>query len=191
MYIYGAYLGEYPLFKRICLRFAALCELNPLVSRGRRYKFETPCRANAVAGKGFVLRWPAHTLRIPRNSNSDVLPALLPRLPSAKYRNPIRDDSPGAAPQTLIPSLGCSLRLPSAKCRNPIRDDSPGPHPPDPYSVAGSLPPASFRQMQESYSGMTLSGRHIREAGGASFCIQAVLGAYPPAHTLQGWELWN
>ena len=67
------------------------------------------------------------------------------------------DDSPGSAPQTLIPSLGCSLRLPSilfgddspgplpfppqtllrslgrslrlpsAKCRNPIRDDSPGP----------------------------------------------------------------
>ena len=70
--------------KRICLGFAALCELNPLVSRGRRYKFERPCRANAVAGKGFVLRWPAHTLRIPKNSNSDVLPAL-PRHPGCAY----------------------------------------------------------------------------------------------------------
>ena len=63
--------------------------------------------------------------------------------------------------------------------------------PPDAYSVAGLLPPASFPQMQESYSVMTLPGRHIREAGGASFCMQAVLGAYPPAHTLQGSELWN
>ena len=79
IYIYGAYPGAYPLFNFICLRFAALCELNPLVSRGRRYKIERPCRANAVAGKGFVLRRPAHTLRIPKNSNSDVLPALLPR----------------------------------------------------------------------------------------------------------------
>ena len=63
--------------------------------------------------------------------------------------------------------------------------------PPDPYSVAGLLPPASFPQMQEPYSGMTLPGRHIREAGDASFCIQAVLGAYPPAHTLQGRMLWK
>ena len=84
IYIYGAYPGAYPLFKRICLRFAALCELNPLVSRGRRYKFERPCRASIVAGKGFVLRWPAHTLRIPKNSNSDVLPAL-PRHPGCAY----------------------------------------------------------------------------------------------------------
>ena len=121
IYIFGAYPGAYPLFKSICLRFAALGELNPVASRGRRYKLERPCRASIVAGKGFVLRWPAHTLRIPRSSNSDVLPAL--------------------------------------------------------------LPPASFRQMQESYSVMTLSGLHIREAGGASFCIQAVRGAYPPAHT--------
>ena len=90
IHIYGAYPGAYSFFKRICLRFAALCELNPLASRGRRYKFERPCRANAVAGKGVVLRWPAHTLRIPRNSNSDVLPALLPRLPSPKCRNHIR-----------------------------------------------------------------------------------------------------
>ena len=82
--IYGAYPGAYPLFKRIRLRVAALCELNPLVSRGRRYKFETPCRANAVAGKGFVLRWPAHTLRIPKKSNSDVQPALS-RHPGCAY----------------------------------------------------------------------------------------------------------
>ena len=45
IYIYGAYPGAYPLFKIICLRFAALCELNPSASSGRRYKFETPCRA--------------------------------------------------------------------------------------------------------------------------------------------------
>ena len=34
-----------PSFKFFWWRFAALFEINPSVSRGRRYKFATPCRA--------------------------------------------------------------------------------------------------------------------------------------------------
>ena len=75
-----------------------------------------------------MLRWPAHTLRIPKNSNSDVLPALLPRLPSAECRIPIFGMTlPGRPPRRLFRRWVAPSGFLPPNAGILFGDDSPGP----------------------------------------------------------------